>query len=98
MPYLSMPIQLSNFFHLFCSFCIICVFRYVLVIACGGGTLAHTGAQGGWTALMRAARLGHADCARLLLDAGADKNAKGEVRASAGVACGPRRRVAGEGH
>ena len=31
---------------------------------------------------MFAARNGHADCARLLLDAGADKNAKNEVRAS----------------
>ena len=39
-------------------------------------------AQFGCTALMEAARNGHADCARLLLDAGADKNAKDEVRAS----------------
>ena len=33
-------------------------------------------AQDGQTALMCAAMEGHADCARLLLDAGADKNAK----------------------
>jgi ankyrin repeat protein len=36
-------------------------------------------AQDGRTALMRAAGEGHADCARLLLDAGADKNAKSKV-------------------
>jgi hypothetical protein len=34
------------------------------------------------TALMRAAINGHADCARLLLDAGADTETKGPVRAS----------------
>jgi hypothetical protein len=39
-------------------------------------------AQHGWTALMWAAEDGHADCARLLLDAGADKDAKDVVRAS----------------
>jgi hypothetical protein len=37
-------------------------------------------AQEGRTALVWAAHCGHADCARLLLDAGADKNAKDEVR------------------
>ena len=41
-------------------------------------------AQDGWTALIRAGYNGHADCVRLLLDAGADKNAKANVRASAG--------------
>ncbi len=51
----------------------------------------HTGTltQGGWTALMRAAIEGHADCVRLLLDAGAYKDNKHNVRASAGVVCGP---------
>jgi ankyrin repeat protein len=43
-------------------------------------------AQEGWTALMFAARDGDADCARLLLEAGADTNAKNNVRASAGFA------------
>ncbi len=42
-------------------------------------------AQWGWTALIVAAEKGRADCARLLLDAGADKEAKDKVRASAGV-------------
>ena len=36
--------------------------------------------QKGHTALMRAAEQGHAECARLLIDAGADKNAKANVR------------------
>jgi ankyrin repeat protein len=36
--------------------------------------------RGGWTALIRAAMHGHADCVRLLLDAGADKEAKNDVR------------------
>ena len=49
------------------------------------GTLTHTLSQGGWTALMRAAIEGHADCVRLLLDAGADMDAKHNVRASLGV-------------
>jgi hypothetical protein len=50
---------------------------------CGRRLMA--AAQDGWTALMCAARFGHADCARLLLDAGADKNAKSNVRARAAV-------------
>ena len=37
-------------------------------------------AQRGWTALICAAMEGHADCARLLLDAGADKYARNKVR------------------
>ncbi len=37
------------------------------------------GAQDGYTALICAAENGHADCSRLLLDAGADQNAKSEV-------------------
>ncbi len=40
-------------------------------------------AQYGRTALIWAAAKGHADCVRLLLDAGADKEAKCKVRASA---------------
>ncbi len=51
---------------------------------------AAAAAQRGNTALICAAENGHADCARLLLDAGADKNAKTNVRARAhcGGACG----------
>jgi ankyrin repeat protein len=37
-------------------------------------------AQYGYTALIRAAWAGRANCVRLLLDAGADKEAKNEVR------------------
>ena len=49
--------------------------------------LAHVGgaAQDGDTALNEAARNGHADCARLLLNAGADKEAKNNVRSSTGA-------------
>ena len=35
--------------------------------------------QRGWTAMMYAARDGHANCVHLLLDVGADKNATNEV-------------------
>ncbi len=38
-------------------------------------------AQDGYTALICAGWHGHLDCARLLLDAGADKNAMANVRA-----------------
>ncbi len=54
---------------------------------CGGGHMwaAYLGStQGGFTALIYTATFGHADCARLLLDAGADKNANAIVRARAG--------------
>ena len=37
--------------------------------------------QHGWTPLMYAAARGRADCARLLIDAGAGVDLKGEVRA-----------------
>ena len=37
-------------------------------------------AQRGWTPLICAAENGHADCVRLLIDAGANKNAKNRVR------------------
>ncbi len=46
----------------------------------GGGTLAHTHAQIGQTALINAASFGHANCAQLLLGAGADQEAKNKVR------------------
>ena len=45
---------------------------------------AAAAAQRGETALMMAAAKGRVDCARLLLDAGADKDAKKKVRVSAG--------------
>ncbi len=48
----------------------------------------HTHSQDGCTALLRAAESGHADCVRLLLDAGADKNAKNRVRVNTLSFCG----------
>ena len=45
-------------------------------------------AQIGCTALMWAAENGRTDCARLLLDAGADKNAADKVRAILFAVCG----------
>ena len=52
-----------------------------------GSAVAHWRVQWGSTALIHAAHNGCADCARLLLDAGADKNATSDVRASR-FACG----------
>ena len=48
----------------------------------GGGLMAtkHARAQKGLTALMWASAHGHADCVRLLLDAGADRDAVDNVR------------------
>ncbi len=43
--------------------------------------------QNGWTALVWAAHMGHADCVRLLLDAGANKDTMNNVRAIAGCFC-----------
>ena len=56
----------------------------VAVERCSHVAAAHLGrrAQFGYTVLMLSAEKGHADCARLLLDAGADKEAKNHVRAS----------------
>ena len=51
-----------------------CVFLCIVILC---------GAQDGRTALICAARNGRADCARLLLEAGADKSATDNVRASA---------------
>jgi hypothetical protein len=50
-----------------------------------GRRLMAAAAQSGNTALILAGYKGHADCARLLLDAGADKNAVDNVRARAGL-------------
>jgi ankyrin repeat protein len=43
---------------------------------CGG----EFDSQDGWTALMWAAAKGHAECVRLLIDVGADKEAQCDVR------------------
>ncbi len=43
---------------------------------CGG----ESDSQSGCTALAYAAKTGHADCVRLLIDAGADKDIKNDVR------------------
>jgi hypothetical protein len=47
------------------------------IVGDGGGDTVASNAQNGLTALLLAAQKGHADCVRLLLDAGADANAKG---------------------
>jgi ankyrin repeat protein len=36
--------------------------------------------QSGWTALINAGYMGHAECVRLLIDAGANKDARNNVR------------------
>jgi hypothetical protein len=46
-------------------------------------TCTHEHVQDGRTALILAAAFGHADCVRVLLDAGADKNVKSNVRVRA---------------
>ena len=48
-------------------------------------TRAYTRAQRGATALIWTARGGRADCAQLLLDAGADKEARTDVRCQSEV-------------
>ena len=48
------------------------------------GHISGRRAQYGMTPLIRAAENGRADCARLLLDAGAEKEAKNGVRARSG--------------
>jgi hypothetical protein len=60
------------------------VFALCLCVLCDGdGACAVTScAQDGSTALMDAAEKGRSDCMRLLLDAGADKDAKYKVRAA----------------
>ena len=54
----------------------------------GGGTLLFHVAQDGSTALISVAAYGRVDCARLLLDAGADTNAMNNVRVSVRRVCG----------
>ena len=63
-----------------CLKCVVCLCMQVAIAAKqyvrGWGCKSPSGR----TALMRAAVGGHADCARLLIDAGADKDAKSRVR------------------
>ncbi len=51
----------------------------VCIVICGGA-FDQPHAQNGSTALMMAVSDGRVDCAKLLLDAGADKNATDKVR------------------
>ena len=75
--------------HVCCVCVCVCVCVVAAICVCDlhlcGGDMWHTRAQGRWTALIYAAAEGHADCVRLLLDAGADKDAKDQVRASGRV-------------
>ena len=63
--------------HLNLSFdaylCVLLLFEFH-----GGNTLVRTDAQTGKTALICAAGFGHTDCARLLLNAGADANSQSD--------------------
>ncbi len=54
--------------------------RYIDHDIDSGGTYTLAHSQNGYTALILAAMNGCAGCARLLLDAGADKEVKDEVR------------------
>jgi hypothetical protein len=56
-------------------YCAICVHVMVSFVDTG-----ESNSQDGFTALIRAATSGYAECARLLIDAGADKDAKENVR------------------
>jgi ankyrin repeat protein len=53
---------------------LICLWLWRCV--CGG----KSDSQNGWTALIRAAERGRTDCVRLLIDAGADKDVRNNVR------------------
>ena len=61
---------------------VMCDDHDVCAYAWGGGYsfATHTHAQREWTALIHAARNGRVDCARLLVDVGADKTLKDNVR------------------
>ncbi len=60
-----------------------CLADCFIIISSFRSTLTH--AQDGLTALMWACRNGHADCAQMLLDSGADKNVTCQVRVAARV-------------
>ena len=58
-----------------------CIFNIYSLIGNGMMSRPHTiGTQSGRTALIRAANGGHTDCARLLLESGANVDAKSNVR------------------
>ena len=52
-----------------------------MLMWCVRSRKCHEDSQDGWTALIQASVNGHTDCARLLIEAGADKEAKDNVRA-----------------
>ena len=57
-----------------------CVRVFVFLTLFLLSALCHFQTQYGCTAMIAAAHAGHTECVRLLLDAGADKNAKACVR------------------
>ncbi len=73
-------------FNLFCDDGIYIVVLVGMMTVSAGRSIWRTHSQDGCTALICAARNGHSDCARLLLDAGADKETKCNVRASRSAA------------
>jgi hypothetical protein len=77
---LALPMSFVISFFLYCGvwFLARSIYCLISVSACRA-YLCHA-SQNGWTALIWAARNGHADCLRLLLGAGANKDAKTMVR------------------
>ncbi len=65
------------------AYSVICAYLDVALVAFGLGLIAlccgDSDSQDEYTALLLAAREGHANCLRLLLDAGADKDVKSKV-------------------
>jgi hypothetical protein len=79
LPY-DQTTQLLNFLSCF----IVCfLFKYSHLLCAVAVAMIgrdYYGSQEGWTALIWAAWNGHADCVRLLINVGADKDAKSIVR------------------
>jgi hypothetical protein len=79
--------------HVFICVCVCvrlryCGYVFVILRRAAAHWPPNIGTQDGFTALIYAAWKGRTDCARLLLDAGADKNATDEVCCWVGLVFG----------